>query len=149
MRPIHRRRDPRVAKLRVLKPLKGLTERELDLVAATFDEVDLPAGAVLTREGRTAVECYLIGDGEAEVSIDGKVVARVGPGEFVGEMALVSDAPRSATVTALTPMHLFTIHRRAFRALLDHAHLTRTLLAYMTERLRRAEGAPEEFLAGP
>ena len=117
----------------------------MNRLAATFDEVDLAAGAVLTREGRVGEDCYLILDGQAEVTIGGEVVAQVGPGEFVGEIALLSGAPRSATVRALTPMYVFTVHKGAFGMLLDHPAVARTLLAYMTERLRRAEGAPKEF----
>ena len=145
MRPIRRRHDPRVRQLRALRPLKSLSDRELNLLAASLDEIDLPAGAVITREGRVAQECYLIVEGDAEVSIDGEVIARVGPGEFVGEMALVSGAPRSATVRAVTPMHLFTAHDKVFRGLLEHAAVARTLLAHTTDRLRRVEGAPEAF----
>ena len=139
MSPIRVKPDPRVALLRRLKPLHQLNDRELKLLARSFDEVQLPMGAVLTREGRIGNDCFLIADGEAEVTIGGVVVARVGPGEFVGEMALVSDGFRSATVRATTPMHLFTMHKSVFATLLDHAPMTRALLGQMTDRLRRAD----------
>jgi CRP-like cAMP-binding protein len=145
MRLTRPKADPRTALLRELRPLRQLGDRDLNVFAATFDEADVPAGAVLTRQGRCGDHCYLIVDGHADVSIDGEVVASVGPGEFVGEMALITGAPRSATVTAVTPMHLFTVHKSAFAALLDHAPVARTLLSHIADRLRRAEGAPDTF----
>lgn len=133
--------DPRTAVLGRLPSLRRLSERDMNLLARTFDEVNVPAGAVLTREGRVAEDCYLIIEGKAEVIIGGQAVASVGPGEFVGEMALLSDGYRSATVRALTPMHLFTVHKSVFAALLDRAPVARTVLTQMTDRLRRADAA--------
>ena len=141
MCPIRVKADPRAAALRCLKALRQLSDRELNLLARSLDEVDLPAGALLTREGRIGDDCYLIIEGEAEVTIGGSSVARVGPGEFVGEMALLSGGLRSATVRAMTPMHLFTMHKSVFAALLENAPVTRTLLTQMSDRLRQADAA--------
>src|SRR5207253_7972276 len=95
--------DPKVTVLREVPGLAGLPSRELLSLASLFDEARLEEGAVLTREGDTGRELFLIVDGEALVSLRGDDVATVGPGEFVGEMAMFEQAPRSATVTALTP----------------------------------------------
>jgi CRP-like cAMP-binding protein len=144
---IRTRVDPLVELLRQLPPLRHLSDRDLDMLARTLDETQLPARAVLTREGRIAEDWHLIIDGEAEVTIAGQIIARVGPGEFVGEMALASEAPRSATVRAITPMHLLTAHKSVLGGLLERPAVTRTLLARMTDRLRAAEGAPGDFSA--
>jgi len=136
---------PRAELLKQLPPLHHLPDGDLETLTRALDEVELPAGAVLTREGRVAEDWYLIVDGEAEVAITGQVVARVGPGEFVGEMTLVSGGPRSATVRAVSPMCVLTGHKSVLGGLLERPALTRTLLARMTDRLRRAEGAPERF----
>jgi len=137
--------NPQVDALRRLPRLRGLGDRDLGRLAEALDEAELQPGAVLTREGRVAQDWYLIVDGDADVTIRGEVVARLGPGEFVGEMALVSGGPRSATVRAATPMRVLTGHKSVFTDLLDHAPVARTMLAHMTDRLRRAEGAPDEF----
>lgn len=142
MLSIKSKADPRAAILRRLPQFHQLSDRELDRLARILDEVSLPAGAILTREGLIGDECYLIVDGAADVSIRGSRVARVGPGEFVGEMALVSGGFRSATVRAATPMHVFTMHKRVFAAMLDSSSVTRAVLAQMTDRLRAIECSP-------
>ena len=68
------------------------------------DEIDLPAGKVLIREGDRGREFFVVISGEVEVRRKGRKRATLGAGSFVGEMALPSKAPRSATVTALTPL---------------------------------------------
>lgn len=146
MRIIKVKADSRAILLRRLPGLRQLGDRELNRLARSCDEIHLPAGAVLTREGRVGDDCFLIIDGEVDVTIGGRSVARVGPGEFVGEMALVSGGFRSATVRAATPMHLFTMHKSVFAALLEHSSVTRTLLTQMTDRLRGAEAAPESVV---
>jgi CRP-like cAMP-binding protein len=137
--------DSRVESLRRLPRLRGLSEADLGRIAATLDQAELRPGAVLTREGRVAQDWYLIVDGEADVTIRGEFVGRLGPGEFVGEMALVSGGPRSATVRAVTSMRVLTGHKSVFTDLLGHAAVARIMLTRMTDRLRRAEGAPEAF----
>jgi CRP/FNR family transcriptional regulator, cyclic AMP receptor protein len=95
------------------------SKRDLAQIAKIADELDLPAGKVLIKEGERGREFFVIVSGEVEVRRKGRKVATVGPGGFVGEMALLSHAPRSATVTALTPVDVLVITDRAFVALLD------------------------------
>jgi CRP/FNR family cyclic AMP-dependent transcriptional regulator len=99
-----------------------------------------PAGKALTKQGEPGSEFFVITDGQVEVTIDGKEVAKLGPGDFFGEMALLDSGPRTATVTCLTDVQVEVISRRDFSQLLDDAPaLTRKILAGMAARLREAD----------
>lgn len=95
------------------------SKKDLVQIAQIADELDLPAGKVLISEGDRGREFFVIVSGEVEVRRKGRKVATLGPGSFVGEMALLSRSPRSATVTALTPVDVLVVTDRAFVALLD------------------------------
>ena len=110
------------AKLELIKgaPLfEHCSKQELQHIAQIADELDLRAGKVLIREGERGREFFVIVSGEVEVRRKGRKVATLGPGDFVGEMALLSKAPRNATVTAVTAVDVLVITDRAFVDLLD------------------------------
>ncbi|MDX6631125.1 MAG: family transcriptional regulator, cyclic receptor protein [Gaiellales bacterium] len=77
--------------------------------AVWVSEIEVPAGQHLADEGEYAYDLFIIEDGAAEVTQDGKTVAELGPGEFFGEMGVLERAPRNATVVAKTPMTLLTL----------------------------------------
>jgi CRP-like cAMP-binding protein len=77
--------------------------------AVWVSEIEVPEGQHLADEGEYAYDLFIIGDGTAEVTQDGKTVAELGPGEFFGEMGVLERAPRNATVVAKTPMTLLTL----------------------------------------
>lgn len=95
------------------------SKKELGLIAGAADELDLPAGRTLITEGERGREFMVIVSGEVEVRKNGRKISTLGPGSFIGEMALLSKAPRSATVTTTTPVDLFVLTDRAFLGLLD------------------------------
>jgi CRP/FNR family transcriptional regulator, cyclic AMP receptor protein len=95
------------------------SKSELAKIAEIADELDLREGKVLIREGERGREFFVIADGEVEVTRQGSPIATLGPGSFVGEMALLSDVPRTATVTALTPLDVLVITDRGFSGLLE------------------------------
>ena len=95
------------------------SRKDLAQIAQIADELDLPAGKQLIREGDRGREFFVVVSGDVEVERGGRKVGTLGPGSFFGEMALLSHAPRSATVTALTPLDVLVITDRAFVALLD------------------------------
>jgi len=97
----------------------GLSKRELGQLASIADEIDLPDGKVLIREGERGREFYVLLDGEVEVTRDGKRLAIRRAGEFFGEIALVSSLPRVATVTTRKPVRALVIRDVEFRALLQ------------------------------
>ena len=96
----------------------GLSRSELGQVASIADEIDLPADKVLIREGERGREFFVLLEGEAEVTRKGKELATRGAGEFFGEIALVSNLPRTATVKTRTPVRALVIRDVEFRALL-------------------------------
>jgi CRP-like cAMP-binding protein len=103
------------AQLKDVPFFTGLSKRELATVAQQTDEIDVEAGAVLAREGDFGHEFFVIIDGTAEVLRGGEPIAELGPGEFFGEMALIEDDRRNATVRALSPMKLLVMTRNSFR----------------------------------
>ena len=109
-------------------------------LAKAADLVAAEPGDALVHEGRRGHEFFAILDGTAEVRRNGKLVATLGPGDCFGELALLGDGTRTASVVASTAMELAVIDRRAFGAVLDDAPaFTRTLFAYLAGRLRRAD----------
>jgi CRP/FNR family transcriptional regulator, cyclic AMP receptor protein len=94
------------------------SKRELARIAQLADEIDLPAGKVLTKEGEQGREFFVILRGAAEVRRGRRSLPSLGAGDFFGEIALVTKEPRTATVTAATPLRALVITDRAFRELL-------------------------------
>jgi CRP/FNR family transcriptional regulator, cyclic AMP receptor protein len=94
------------------------SKRQLIEIAQLADEIDLPAGHTLTKEGTSGREFFVILEGSAEVRRDGRVIASLCGGDFLGEIALVTDVPRTATVTATTPVRVLVVPTREFRQLL-------------------------------
>jgi CRP-like cAMP-binding protein len=131
------------AKIELLKrvPLFArCSRRELTEIAAVADELNLPAGSELTREGRPGKEFFLLVEGRAEVRRQGRRLKVLGAGDFLGEIALVAEIPRTATVTTVTPAHLLLMTARDFRTLLrDIPTLQRKVLYAVATRL------PPEF----
>ena len=99
----------------------GCSKRELKTIATLADEIDLREGKVLTRQGSPGREFFVLIDGTAEVERGGKRVASIGPGDFFGEISLISKTPRNATITTTSPVRALVITDRAFRTLLDHS----------------------------
>ena len=112
------RRDAKIALLKRVPLFAGCSQTELGEIALVADEIDVEAGKVLTREGDSAREFFVIVEGAADVRRKGRKVANMGSGDFFGEIALVSSRPRTATVTATAPGRLLVVTDRAFGDLL-------------------------------
>jgi CRP-like cAMP-binding protein len=110
--------DSKAAAIAKVPLFARCSKRELKLIAQVADEIDLPAGKELTKEGDRGREFFVLLDGNAAVQSGGRSMASLGPGDFFGEIALVTDVPRTATVTASTPIQALVITDRAFRELL-------------------------------
>src|SRR5215213_7200154 len=95
----------------------SISKKDLAAVAKQTDEIDVSAGKVLTREGDFGHEFFVIDSGTANVTIAGERVGELGPGDFFGEMALLQEDRRTATVTATSPMSLIVMTRASFRGL--------------------------------
>jgi CRP-like cAMP-binding protein len=125
--------------LRRVPLFRGMSDSELARVDRLMDDVNLETGHELVREGSFGHEAFVIVAGEADVSIGGHKVAVVGPGEVVGEMALVDHSPRNATVRARSPMQVLAVDPANFAALLDEGGVSRQVLKTVVRRLRAAE----------
>jgi CRP/FNR family transcriptional regulator, cyclic AMP receptor protein len=94
----------------------GLNKRQLAQLAKDFKERRVKAGVELVQQGEmSGVDCFVIAEGQASVQVDGREVARLGPGDSFGELALVTEHVRSASVVALTEMRCHTIQFWHFR----------------------------------
>jgi cAMP-dependent protein kinase regulator len=116
------------------------TKDELAAVDKVAEWVDYAPLEHLIKQGTTGYEFLVILAGEVDVVIDGHVIANLGPGDQVGEMALLDGAPRNASVIAKTPVRALLVGSREFRALVHQVpSLDRQLLISLTRRLRQAE----------
>ena len=109
--------DARVDELGTLPMFRDCTPRQLRVLAGVLTPVSVEPGRVLCREGESGREACVIVTGEADVSIDGISIAALGAGSFCGEMAVLDGDRRCATVTARTPMTLYSVDARALRSL--------------------------------
>jgi CRP/FNR family cyclic AMP-dependent transcriptional regulator len=136
-------RDTKVEALRSAPLFEGLSDKELEEIAIRTEDLDFPAGHVLCREGELGSEFYVIMEGEAEVTRDGAVVATDERGEFFGEISLVEDVPRNATVTAKTPIRCFVLTRGRFLHVLDeYPEVERKVMRALAKRLVSASSDP-------
>ncbi|MDP8959601.1 MAG: cyclic nucleotide-binding domain-containing protein [Actinomycetota bacterium] len=103
------------ARLKSIPLFAQLSQRELEQIAQWADEVEVPAGKHLVDQGQFAYEFFVIEEGTARVSRDGAEVADLGPGDFFGEIALLSTERRTASVLATSPMRLIVMFSRDFR----------------------------------
>ena len=121
--------------LRVIPNLAALDDSDLRRIAELLAERAIERGELLTEEGATGDCSFLVLEGEATVVSNGVPIARVGPGEFVGELALLTNAPRGASVEAVTPMRVLVLDRTVLMSLLDP--ITEALLGTLARRLQR------------
>lgn len=102
-------------------PLFGSLPRgALVALAKATEDMEVEEGKVLAREGDIGQEFFVVVDGEVLVTKDGEEIRRLGPGDFFGEIALLEDVRRTATVTAATPLRFFVLTRQGFRGLVAH-----------------------------
>ena len=135
------RKDAKLELLRQVPLFAGCSKRELSDIATLADELALPEGTTLIREGKLGHEFFLLVEGDVEVRRKGRKVASLGNGTFFGEMALVSARPRNATVTASSPVRVLVVHEQAFRRLLRDSpgiqlKVMQTLADRVTENAR-------------
>jgi CRP-like cAMP-binding protein len=127
------------AKIELLKrvPLfQACSKRELGEIAALADELHLPKARNLTREGTAGWEFLVLIEGEADVVRKGRVVNELGPGDFIGEIALVSGKPRTATVRTRGPARVLVVTASGFRVLMrDVPSIQEKVLAALASRI--------------
>ena len=134
--------DARVTRLRSVPLFAGCTDKELAFIASRADEVDLPAGKVLTEKGSSGGDFFIILEGKAEGDAAGGKKT-LGPGDFFGEIALIDNGPRTATVRAATAMRCLVLGHEQFRDVLhQNGDIAVKVLRAVTQRLRAATPLP-------
>lgn len=112
------RKNAKAELLRGVPLFEECSKSELADIAALADELSVPTGTVLMREGERGREFVVVVAGTVKVTRKGRKLAELGAGEFVGEIALVADVPRTATVVASAPLRMLVIADRSFQRLL-------------------------------
>ena len=130
------RRDAKVELISRVPLFEHCSKRELAAIAAIADQVELPEGRVLVKEGELGREFFVLVDGTVEVRKGAQQLAMLRAGDFFGEIALVSNSPRMATVETVSPVRALVVSSRDFWTLLDESPRTqRKILQAVGDRL--------------
>jgi CRP-like cAMP-binding protein len=132
------RSDAKVELLRKVPLFAECSKGELRKLAGIADELDLREGTVLTREGRSAHEFFVLVEGAVRVTKGSKKLADLGPGDWLGEIALLTKSARTATATATAPVRTLVIVDRDFRQVVaEIPSIAMKMLSSVAERLQR------------
>lgn len=112
------RKDAKLELLKGVPLFARCTKKELAEIATIADEIDLAEGKQLTKEGGRGREFFVLVEGSADVKRKRKKIGTLGPGDFLGEIALVTKTPRTATVTTTSPVRALVVSEQNFRRLL-------------------------------
>ena len=130
------RRDDKVRLVSRIPLFEACSQSELARIAAIAVQVDVPDGEVLIREGEPGDLFFVLVDGSAEVRKGKRRIATLGAGDFAGEIALVTDAPRTATVRTTSPVTALRATRKGFSALLETSpKIQQKVLKALADRL--------------
>lgn len=134
------RTDPHLQRLAQVPAFRALTPKQVALLASQADTVGVPAGHLLVRQGDPGAECFVLLSGEVSVAVDGVEVAVLSEGAVFGELALIDPAPRSASVTTLSPTEVLVIGAQRFAPLLEEVpQLARQIMVGLARRLREVD----------
>jgi CRP-like cAMP-binding protein len=133
-------RDEKLEKMRRVPLLAGHGGRELERLGMLTDEVDLPAGRVVMRQGDRGEELFVLMRGAARVERDGRDLVTLRADDWFGEISLVDGGPRTATVTLSEDSALLVVGRSQFHQLMEEFPEVRIqLLESLAQRVRSAE----------
>lgn len=133
-------RDEKIEHLRRVPLFAHMGNRELERLGQLADEVELGLDQLLTQQGKSGSEFFIVLDGRMTVLQDGRPVGNMGPGDFFGEIALIEERPRTATVRTDGIARLLVINHREFHELMDEFPAIRqAVLSALADRLRKAE----------
>ena len=131
------RKNAKIELIKQVPLFSHCSKRELAAVAFEADELVLPEGRALTKQGARGSEFVVIVDGSADVTKNGRRINRLRSGDFLGEIALISGAPRTATVTTTSETHILVLTDRAFKRLTrDMPSIHASVLKALSERLQ-------------
>jgi len=122
----------------------GVGRKELERLARVMSSRTFPEGETITAEGQSGIGFFVIEEGNAQVTVHGETARVLGPGDHFGEVALIDEGPRSATVTAATDLRCRGMAAWEFRAFVqEHPEVAWPLLQTLASRLREAEARAE------
>ena len=134
--------DQKLELLKRVPLLSGLGGREIEEVGRLVEEVDVAANHILMREGASGSEFFVIVDGTVRVEKGGETLASLGAGDFLGEIALVDNGPRTATATTESPAKLLVLGHREFHSLMEQFPTIQTsVLQALCQRVRVLDSA--------
>ncbi len=139
----------KVGELRTVPLFHSLPRREMELIAANLDEVNVPAGETLIREGHHNNAFWIIREGTVEMAVAGRTTHEFGPGAFFGATSMLDGRPAVATVTTKTPLNAWVASADQFRALEGNQAIALRLMSYALERLREDLEAHHPHQARP
>ena len=123
--------------LRKVPLFSGLDNKELEQIASSMRERRFKAGDTVTQEGSGGVGFFVVEEGEAEVNVGGEAKGTIRPGDYFGEIALINESPRTATLTARTDMVCFGMTPWDFRPLVEsNSEIAWKLLTAMAEKMK-------------
>jgi len=121
----------------------GLSKKELAVLARVAEDMEVDEGTVLAKEGETGQQFFLIDKGKVKVTRNGRRVATKGAGEWVGEIAVLEDVRRTATVTAETPVRIYVLTRADFRHLVrEHPAVENKIMRSLARRVMELSKDP-------
>jgi CRP/FNR family transcriptional regulator, cyclic AMP receptor protein len=133
---VHLGRNQKEDLIRRVPLFARCSRHEVKQIAQIADEIDLKEGTEMTREGSAGREFFVLLEGSADVQRGDEKINALGPGDFFGEIALISEEPRTATVRASSPVRALVVTARSFRRLLDDSPEIKTsVLQAMADRL--------------
>lgn len=131
--------------LRAVPLFKGMTDRSIEAIATLAQPTAFASGEDLVREGDPGDTFLVLTAGTADVSREGVRIRTLGPGDFLGEISLIDGGPRTATVTATTPIDALAIDRDGFERLMTEWPVVRhDLVSALTQRLRARAPDPTD-----
>lgn len=135
--PFSLHKNEKTAQIEKLAIFQDCSKREMALVADLLVEQEVEAGGVLTREGQDGGTAYIIVEGEADVIRQEHILATLGPNDIVGELSLLDQQPRTATVKAVTHLKVLTFTHEDFAKLISSVpELSQGLLSVLAKRVR-------------
>ena len=133
-------RDTYLEHLASVPLFAACSRKDLQRIARASDEVQIPAGRTLMKQDDVGRECFVLVDGTVKVERNGRKVATLGPGAYFGELSLLDKGPRTATVTAETPVTVLVLGPREFATVIDEVpSLTHKMLAALASRIRELD----------
>jgi CRP-like cAMP-binding protein len=133
-------RDEKLELLHRIPLFAGLNKHQVERLGMLAEEVDVPPGKVLIRQGESGDDMMVVVSGQVGVERDGERLNTLGPGDFFGEIALIERGPRTATVTTESPARLLVVNHRDFHSLMEEfPEIAAQVLATLAHRIRRLD----------